>query len=129
MAQEVVAQAGAVGGALDDAGDIGHDEGDPLLHINHPQIGEQSGEVVVGDLGLGPADHAEQGGLAHVGKAHQPHIGQQLQLQHNLPALTGQAGLGKAGDLAGGGGKVLVAPAAPAAPAQDKGRSRRTYPG
>ena len=48
-----MAQAGALGGALDDAGDIGHDEGDPLLHINHPQIGEEGGEVVVGDLGLG----------------------------------------------------------------------------
>ena len=29
MAQKVVAQAGTVGGALDDTGDIGHDEGDP----------------------------------------------------------------------------------------------------
>ena len=84
--------------------------------------------MVVGDLGLGPADHAEQGGLAHVGKAHQPHVGQQLQLQHNLPALTGQAGLGEAGDLAGGGGKVLVAPSAPAAPAQDKGGLVRHIP-
>ena len=128
MAQKVVAQAGTVGGALDDTGDIGHDEGDALLHIHHAQIGEQGGEVVVGDLGLGPADHAEQGGLAHVGKAHQPHVGQQLQLQHNLPALTGQAGLGEAGDLAGGGGKVLVAPSAPAAPAQDKGGLVRHIP-
>ena len=76
--------------------------------------------MVVGDLGLGPGDHAQEGGLAHVGKAHQPHVGQQFQLQQHLPALAGQAGLGKAGGLAGGGGEVLVAPAAVAALGQDE---------
>ncbi len=121
MAQKVVAQAGTVGGALDDTGDIGHDEGDPLLHINHPQIGEEGGEVVVGDLGMGLADHAQKRGFAHVGEAHQTHIGQQLQLQHHLAALAGVARLGKAGYLPGGGGEVLVAPAAPAALAEDEG--------
>ena len=77
--------------------------------------------MIIGDLGLSPADHAEQRGLTHVGEAHQPHIGQQLQLQHHLAALAGIASLGKAGDLPGGGGEVLVAPAAPAAPAEDEG--------
>ena len=32
--QEIVTQAGAFGGALDDAGDIRHDEADALLHID-----------------------------------------------------------------------------------------------
>ena len=121
VAQKVVAQSGAVGGALNDAGDVRHDEGDALLHIHHAQVGEKGGEVIIGDLGLSPADHAEQRGLTHVGEAHQPHIGQQLQLQHHLAALAGIASLGKAGDLPGGGGEVLVAPAAPAAPAEDEG--------
>ena len=119
--QEVVAQAGPLRSPLDDAGDVGHDEGDPLLHIDHPQVGEQGGEVVVGDLGLGPAHHAEEGGLAHVGKAHQPHVGQQLQLQNDLPGLAGVARLGEAGHLTGGGGEVLVAPAPPAALTEDEG--------
>ena len=57
MAEEVVAQARSVGGALNNAGDIGHDEGDALLHIDYAQVGEESGEVVVGDLGPGLADH------------------------------------------------------------------------
>ena len=53
VAQEVVAQAGALAGALDDAGDVRHDEGDALLHLDHAQVGVEGGEVVVGDLGLG----------------------------------------------------------------------------
>ena len=74
--------------------------------------------MVVGNLGLGPGDHAEQGGLAHVGEAHQPHVRQQLQLQQHLPDLPRQARLGEPGALAGGGGEVLVAPAAVAPPGQ-----------
>ena len=50
---------GALAGALDDAGDVRHDEADALVHIDHAQIGVQGGEVVVGDLGLGLGDHAE----------------------------------------------------------------------
>ena len=38
VAQEVVAQAGALAGALDDAGDVRQHEGDALLHIDHPQV-------------------------------------------------------------------------------------------
>ena len=116
--QKVVAQAGALGGPLDDAGDVGQDEGHPLLHVHHPQVGEQGGEVVVGDLGPGLAYHAQQGGLAHVGEAHQAHVGQELELQDHVPALAGQARLGEAGHLPGGGGEVLVAPAAVAAAGQ-----------
>ena len=116
--QKVVAQAGALGGALDDAGDVGQNEGHPLLHVHHPQVGEQGGEVVVGDLGPGLAHHGEQGGLAHVGEAHQAHVGQELELQDHVPALAGQARLGEAGHLPGGGGEVLVAPAAVAPPGQ-----------
>ena len=47
VAQEVVAQASPLGGPFDDAGDVSHDEGHALLHIDHPQIGKEGGEVVV----------------------------------------------------------------------------------
>ena len=77
--------------------------------------------MVVGDLGVGLADHTEQRAFAHIGKAHQTHVRQQLQLQHHIVALAGQARLGKAGNLTGGGGEMLVAPAAPAALAQHIG--------
>ena len=79
--------------------------------------------MVVGDFGPGLADHRQEGGLAHVGEAHQPHVGQELQLQQHVPGLSGQSGLGEAGDLPGGGGEVLVAPAAVAPPGQYKART------
>ena len=77
--------------------------------------------MVVGDLGIGPADHAEEGRFAHVREAHQTHVRQELQLQRHLHALSGQAALGEAGRLPGGGGEMGVAPAALAAPAEDEG--------
>ena len=71
--------------------------------------------MIIGDLGLGRADDADEGGFAHIGESDQAHVGDQLQLQAHLELLAGQAGLGELGDLAGGGGKMGVAPAATAA--------------
>ena len=110
--QKVVPQPGALARALDDAGDVRQHEGHVLVHIHHAQVGEERREMVVGDLRVRVGDHGEQRALAHVGEAHEPHVGQQLQLQQYAVALPGQARLGKAGDLARGGGEVLVAPAA-----------------
>ena len=115
MPQEVMAQAGALGGTFDDAGDIGQDERHALIHIHHAQIGEQRSEVIICDLGMGLGHHGEQRGFAYVGKANQAHIRQELQLQGDIMALSREAGLCKAGHLPGGGGEVHVAPAAPAA--------------
>ena len=123
--QEVVAQAGALAGALNDAGNVRHDEADAGLYPHHAQIGEQGGEVVVGDLGLGLGYHGEQRGLAHVGEAHQPHVRQQLQFQDDIMGLAGESRLGKAGHLPGGSGEVAVAPAAPTAFAEDIGLAAR----
>ena len=71
--------------------------------------------MIVGDLGTGGRDDADEGGLAHIGEADQAHIRDDLQLQLQVHILAGQAGLGKLGDLAGGGGKMAIAPAAAAA--------------
>ena len=116
-----MAQARALACALDDAGDVGHDEADAVLHIDNPQVGKEGGEVVVGDLGLCPADHAEKGALAHVGEADEPHVREELQLQDHVVPLPREAALGEAGGLPGGGGEVGVAPAALAAAAEDEG--------
>ena len=121
MPQEVVAQAGALAGPLDDAGDVRHDEADAVLHPHDAQVGEQGGEVVVGDLGLGLGHHGEQCGLAHVGEAHQPHVRQQLQLQDDVVGLAGEAALAKRGTCRVGVAKWLFPPAAPAAPAEHIG--------
>ena len=115
MAQEIMAQAHAFGGALNEAGDIGADKALFRAHPHHAQHGGQRGEVIVGDLGLGRRDDADKGGLAHVGEADQAHVGDDLQFQLDVQVLPRQAGLGKLGNLTGGGGKVGVAPAAAAA--------------
>ena len=115
MAQEVMAQADALAGPFDQAGDVGADEAGPLAHRYHAQRGHQSGEVVVGDLRLGRADGGDEGGLAHIGETDQAHIGDELQLQRDLDVLTGHTRLGKLGDLAGRRGKMCIAVAAAAA--------------
>ena len=119
--QEIVAQTGALTGAFDDAGNVSHDEGHALVHPHHAQIGIEGGKVVIGDLGLGLGDHAQQCGLAHIGETDEAHVRQQLQLQKYIVALAGQARLGEARHLPGGGGEVHIAPAAPAALAEDIG--------
>ena len=128
MAQEVVAQARALAGTLNDAGDVGHDEGDALVHPHDAQVGIQGGEVVVGDFGLGLGYHAQKGGFAHVGEAHQPTSASSFSSSSHVVALAGQTRLGKAGHLPGGGGKVHVAPAAPAAPGTARRARCRTCP-
>ena len=77
--------------------------------------------MVVGDVGLCLADHADEGGFSHVGKAHQAHVRQQLQLQLDLQLLARGAGLGEPGHLAGGGSEVAVAPASLAPLGDDLG--------
>ena len=71
--------------------------------------------MIVGNFGLGGGDHADEGGFAHVGEADQPHIRDDLEFQFQMQILPRQAGLGELGDLAGGRGKMAVAPAAAAA--------------
>ena len=120
VAQKIMAQARPLSRALNDTRNIGHHKGDALIHINDPQVGEEGGKMVVGNLGPGIGCHREQGGLSHVGEAHKAHICQKLQLQNHIPALPRQTHLGKAGHLPGGGGKVFIAPAATAATRQNK---------
>ena len=64
---------------------------------HNAQIGHQGGEGVVGYLRLGRRDAGQQGGLAGVGKAHQPHVGQQPQLQPSHLSSPGLALLGYPG--------------------------------
>ena len=120
MPQEIVPQTRSFAGTLNNAGNIRHDEADAVIHIHHAQIGIQSGEMIVGNLGMSLAHHTKERGFSYIGEAHQPHIRQQLQLQDHIMALTGQTRLGKTGYLPGGGGKMLVAPAAAAALAEHK---------
>jgi len=84
VTEKLDAKARAEMGAFDEAGHIGDDEGlllRLLAHGDHAEVGLESGEGVVGDLGFGGGDARDERGLARIGIADQPHIGQQLQLQ------------------------------------------------
>ena len=115
MAQELVAQATALVGTLDKAGNVRHSERLELGVGHNAHIGHQGGEGVVGNFGTRRAEHAEQGGLAGIGEAHQTHIRQDLQLQLNLHFPARAAGSGIARRLLGGGLEAGVALAAMAA--------------
>ena len=109
MAQETQSQSASLTGSLDDTGDIGHDKR-LLAAIRHDaQIGLQSRERIVGNLGLSGADDAEQGGFSRIRKAHKAYIGQQFQLQDDRFLDTLLARLGKTRRLAGSGLEVLIA--------------------
>ena len=119
VAQEIVTQTSAFGGAVNESGDIGGHEAVASRHLDNAQIGGEGGEMVVGDLGTRRADAGQQGGLTHAGVADEAHVGDHLQLHEDLPLLAAGAVLGELGSLAGGGGEVAVAPAPSAASAAD----------
>ena len=81
--------------------------------------------MVVRDMRFRLAHHRDQGGFAHIGESHQPHIRQQLQLQPQLKRLAGHPRFGKPRRLPGGGGKMRVAPAAASAVRRHKRLVRR----
>ena len=110
-----MAQPHTLGGALDQAGNVGADKALLRTDPHHAQNRGQSGEVIVCNFGLCGADDTDQGGFAHVGETDQAHVGNDLQFQRQVQFLAGQAGLGKFGNLAGGRGKPGISPAAAAA--------------
>ena len=64
-----MAQALALGRALDEAGDVGHDQLEAVVGPHHAEVRLERGEGVVGDLGLGRRDAGDQRGLADVREA------------------------------------------------------------
>ena len=117
--QEAEAEAFALAGTLDDAGNVGHDERLVVTIGHDAQAWLHGSERVVGYLRACGRDCAEQGGLARVGEAHQSHVGQQFQFEDDGHFLHRFAGLCKAWRLARGGAEVPVAQASAAALEQD----------
>ena len=109
-----MAEPGALGGALDQAGDVGqHDLA--VVELDRAQHRLQRRERIVGDLRIRPRQPRQQRGLAGVGKPDQPDVGEQLQPQLDPTRLACQPALGEARGLPRGGGEPLVpVPPAPA---------------
>jgi len=114
VAQEVVAQAAAFAGSLDQAGHIGDGEGGFSGH-HHAQIGDQRGERIVGDLRLCRRNRRDQTGFAGARVADQADVGQHLELEVDDAFVAFLAEEGEAGRLAGRRGERGVAQPALAA--------------
>ena len=115
VTQELVTQAMAVVRALDQTGDVGHDEVAVAAERHHAEIRCQRGERIIRNLRLGRGDHRNQRGLAGVGKSDQAHIREQLQRQVQFELFTHLTRLHFARRAIRGRREVRVAkPAAPA---------------
>ncbi len=70
--------------ALDESGDIRHNEADFTLRIanrDHSKIGLERGERIIRNLRPRRRDARDQRGLAHVRISHESHVREQLQLE------------------------------------------------
>ena len=114
VGQEVVAETGALRGALDQPGDVGDDQL-AVVGLDGAEDRLERRERVVGDLRLGAGEAGDERGLAGVGHADQADVGEELEPQLDGPLLPGQPALGQARRLAGGAGEALVAATAEAA--------------
>jgi hypothetical protein len=91
VAEKSMAQAPPFAGALDQARDVGDHEL-VLVKADYTQVRFEGREGVIGDFGLGRGDPRDEGAFPGVRKAHQGHIGHQLELQVQ-PALLPALGL------------------------------------
>ena len=114
VGEELVAEPGALRGALDQARDVGEDEL-AVVAVDRSEHRLEGRERVVGHLRRRPREPGEQRRLAGVGQADQPGVGEQAEAQLDPAARPLQPALGEARRLLGGAGEALVAvPAEPA---------------
>ena len=93
-------------------GNVGDDEADLVRRIAHyhdAKVRLQRSERVVGDLGTRGRNARDQRALASVGKAHQPDIRQQFQLQPKRALFAGEAVLVLARGLMNRGREARIA--------------------
>ena len=122
VAEELDAEAGAEVGAFDEAGHVGDGEAEVVgwvADLDDAEVGFEGGEGVVGDLGAGGGEAADEGGFADVGEADEAGVGEEAELEAEGAFFAGAAEFVLAGGLVGGGGEVLVAAAAAAAAGDD----------
>ena len=112
MSQEAQSEPLAFGSALNDSRDVCHAERLPIAIGDNAQLGGEGGEGIVGYLGFGSRDHAQQGGLSGIGESYESHIRQHFQLQNHIALLRGLSGLCIARCLVGGGAEMPVAQSA-----------------
>src|SRR4051812_4468061 len=88
MTQELVAQTGALRGALDQAWNIRDHKTSIVVDAHHAQIGMQSGERIIGHLRLRCRDGANERRFSGVRHSEQANVRQNLQLELEFARFT-----------------------------------------
>ena len=109
---------------LDEAGDVGGDEGTPALGACDSEVRDERREGIVGDLGTSRADSRDDGALAHRRHADEGGIGHELHLELDQVLEGRLALLGEGRRPAHGGDEVDVAAASDAAGGDDHALAR-----
>jgi hypothetical protein len=115
VAQELVAEPRAFGGALDEPRDVRDHEARVAFDAHHAERRVERRERIVGHLRARARDRADEGGFAGVRQAEQPDVGQHAQLERELAALAGLAARELAWRAVGARLEMQVAEAALAA--------------
>ncbi len=111
MFEESMAQPPALTGAFNKAWYIRQHQGGIIISHN-PQVGHKGGKWVVVHFGVRGGQASQQGGFARIGQSDQADIGQKFQNKPNALFFPGKTGFGDSGRPVGGGGIMLVPPAA-----------------
>ena len=119
VAQEVVAEADAVGRTLDEPRDIRHDKALLVVRLDDAEHRRDRREVVLRDLRARRADTGDEARLADRRIADETDICEQLELEDQVARLTRLAELRKRRRTVGGIREFRIAAAAAAALADD----------
>ncbi len=125
MAQEAVPEAGAVGRALDEPGNVGDDEAAVGIDADDAEIRGQGRERVVGDVRPRGRDGADERRFAGVGHAEQADVGEDLEFQLEAPLFAGGTRRRLARRAVGARLEMQIAEAALAALGDQRARSVR----
>jgi len=118
VAEEVVAEAVAFAGALNEARDIGDNKAG-VTDADDAEHGLEGREGIVRDFRFCRGDHGEQCGLAGVREADETYVCDEFEFYGNVQFFTGHAGSGELRCLADGVTEVDIALTAAAALGND----------
>ena len=118
VAKESVAEALAVGGTFDKAGDVS-DKEVLIVDSRDAELGSEGREGIIGNLGTSVRNARKEGGLAGVWQTDEANISEELQLESRLEGIARFANFGNERGLTSGRFEVGIAKTAVAALGND----------
>ena len=119
MAQEIVTEADAFTGSVDEAGNVGHDEAAVIRQVDDAEDRVECRKVIGGYFRLGCRNFPQDARLADAGIAQEADVCQDLQFQTQPPFFPRFAPFGKGRRPVGARSEMPVAPTAAAALGDD----------